>query len=253
MIQLLFNFNFIKKKKSKKTEFVYLSEEDESADVSYIAEIKKLKTLKEPPETVLEVIDALARDFLRKKFHIRRNAEYSEITEIFIEKNKPLIVEFCRRMTEALYSGEEITHGLVEDLTADFESIINREGLGEELGAKEDIFTSMINKIKILDYGEKKEGKKGKENYVGKNTRKVIKSRILGKKQAIPEKLDFSMDVEKSAPKENSNSTALSFLQDQTPEISEEEERHIASIDDLDRIRSRIQQRKRAVETPSSG
>ncbi len=250
MIQLLFNFNFIKKKKSKKTEFANLSEdEEESVDVSYIDEIEKLRTLKEPPETVLEVIDALARDFLRKKFHIKRNAEYSEIAQFFIQKNKLHIAEFCRRMTDALYSGEQITSDSVEDLTADLENIINKEGLGEELGAKEDIFTAVVNKIKILDHNEKEK----KEEYVGKSTRKIIKSKILGKKQAAPKKLEFPIIAEKSAAPKYSDGTALSFLQEPSPEIIEEEEKHIASIDDLDRIRSKIQKKKREIEAPSGG
>ncbi|MEI6849894.1 MAG: hypothetical protein WCK29_02565, partial [archaeon] len=75
----------------------------ESSDSSYISELIKIKRSSQSPETKLNLLDLLFRDFLFKKYHMKKNTEYSDLVDLFLEKNKPEMAVFCNQMLKQLY------------------------------------------------------------------------------------------------------------------------------------------------------
>lgn len=246
-ISLIFGINFTKRPKSKNSEFE-VEPEEYASNIRHLDQIEKLKRLKESPETLLEVLDVIAQDFLKKKFHIRKAIEYSDLIEFFTAKNKPQIIDFCRRMNEALYSGQTLTGGNIEDLITDLESIILKEdpGHNEYESKKDPKLYSLIDKISLF---ETKKEKAVKEEYLGKKTKALINSKLSKKKDPL-EKQSISVPIQNNnynTPAAGGSNTALDLLNSEegAPEVEPEEDKLIESIDDLDRIREKIQQRKK--------
>jgi hypothetical protein len=247
-LALIFGFGLPKKTKEKDSEFE-VEKGEYTAEIRHIDEVEKLKRLKEPPETILEILDVISRDFFKKKFHIKKSTEYSDLIEFFTEKNAPQIINFCRRMNEALYSGRTLTAGNINDLIADLEAIISKEDKKSNgYETKRDLkFYSLVDKLSLFD--SKKE-KAAKEEYLGKKTKEIITSKLIKRKESIqPQKMEIPIGEDNYDNPEAQN-TALSLINteedvENNPEIEPEEDKLIESIDDLDRIKEKIQQRKK--------
>ncbi|MBI2632333.1 hypothetical protein HYW75_04990 [Candidatus Pacearchaeota archaeon] len=94
---------------------------------SYLEELQKIETSKQPIEVSLSLIDVLVRDFLTKRFHISKNSEYDELVDYFLQKNKPEIATFCYEMVYALYSGEKNNQDSLTTLINDLKSLMDKE------------------------------------------------------------------------------------------------------------------------------
>ncbi len=243
----------IKLYKNKKDDKEFLEEEGGNLDsLKHINQVEKLRKLKEPPETIIEIIDVITQDFLKKKFHLKGALEYSDLINFFREKEKPQIMDFCRRMNEALYSGEVLTQSNIADLITDLESIMMKEDPKyKDYHQHKDAFYSLVDKIKIFD--SQKQQKEKKEEYISQKTKEIILSKLSGKKSNLKKsgkieipnqdqiKTNFSIGQE--------DSDALSLLNPQESlEAEPEEDKLIESIDDLDRIKQKIQDRKKSKE-----
>jgi len=247
---LILGINFTKNSKKSDSEFE-VEPEEYSGNIKHIDQVEKLRKLKESPETILDVLDIVAKDFLKKKFHIRNANEYSDFIEFFADKGYPQIVDFCRRMNEALYSGQTLTPGNIDDLLSDLESIIIKEDpkhSGYEKKKDPQLY-SIIDRISLF---ENKKEKTEKEEYLGKKTKKIISSKLSKRKEpAEKQVMGFSIqELPHSGTLEEGTNSALSLMipEDQSesiPDIEPEEDKMIESIDDLDRIRAKIQHRKK--------
>src|SRR3989338_1992630 len=78
------------------------------SSTGYAEEIEKICESNKTYYDKVGLFDLIFRDFLGKKFHVRKDEEYSELISFFIEKNKPEIASFCHGMIESIYSGEKL-------------------------------------------------------------------------------------------------------------------------------------------------
>jgi len=209
--------------------------------IRYPEQIHKLRELKAQPSVMLELIDAIAKDFFWKRFRTKKSAEYSELHEIFEKKGNPAAAGFCARMLEATYAGSPITKEKIMDLIGDLEFIMDKEdpGTTEEI-EKRGPLENILEKIKVL---ESEKEKKRKDYYVDDVTKKIIKTKLLKErereitsKQKESEKVQNTASESKEEAKEEKTLQDANFKEDeQTPQ-----ERRVENIDDLYRIKSKI-------------
>jgi len=208
------------------------------AENSYLSEIEKIESSKQPIESTLSLIDIIVRDFLIKKFHILKNSEYDELVDYFLQKNKPEVATFCYEMVEALYSGEKINGQKLKALIEDLKTLIEKEQhfIKEE---KKESYFSGISKI-------------------WKKSRKLPKDLGLVSKQ-IKRYIDLEIGKydanAKPAEKENvllemMPVRQISIKKESAGEphvIQNEESSHpsIEHIDNLERIRRRIEEKRK--------
>ena len=145
-----------------------------------------------------------------------------------------------------MYSGEKITNDRLNDLMTDFEEILYKEGISyEQYDAKKK--EPILAKIGLFERYSKE---KKDEEYVGKETKKVIMSKLLEKRKEKLEREPVKIPLrhEEIIKHPEFSEAALSFLQNSSSEGDEEQEmeedKYIENIDDLGRIKSKIKQRK---------
>jgi hypothetical protein len=226
---------------------------------------KKLASLDYPNQTPREfliAIDALARDFLSQHHAIDRNAKYSELAHTFKKEGNIHVAQFCSKMQEVLYSGEEVSKEKLTALAKNLEFIINVEtqtAKKEKTQAQKPHF-SFFNKQKtpeldkrivgylveglkrgfsldllrkkLLDAGFTKQEIELAENHLNLNIKKAAEEHLVLDKPTI-----MQQQIEaKEEPK-----------QELRP-LEEKDHIFIKSLDNLDRIKGRILER-----TKSSG
>jgi len=221
----------------------------EESRTSYLAELDIIDQSKKLPDVKLELIDLLFRDFIVKKFHLAKGNEYAEMIDYFLQKNKLDLASFCHIMVEALYSGEKIDGQKIKILIQDLQTIILKEqsqasGKFPKKEKIKDLFLESFNLLK------KKESSESKIRYLGKKTKHVIDD-------ALHEDQDFQTPIEQVGKSNPLGSQLNSPLYKLNPalmpsyalnlENEPAEYKFIQSIDDLDRIKEKIRDRKRAI------
>ncbi|MBW6442723.1 hypothetical protein K0A97_02995 [Patescibacteria group bacterium] len=98
----------------------------------FVNHILLLRGLKKESREVLEDINRLSRKFFEEMFGLPSKLEYLEIAEKFKDKNRKDIVNFCKRMEEALYSKKELTKIYLNTLLDDLEKLAVRESKEEQ-------------------------------------------------------------------------------------------------------------------------
>ena len=104
---------------------ITFKEEIQEKGFGLINEIENLRALKESPESILNNLNTLTRNFLAEEFGISKNLDYSELIEIFRQRSKPMIISFCQKMLEALYSGEKLETKELNSLINNFQTIVS--------------------------------------------------------------------------------------------------------------------------------
>jgi hypothetical protein len=209
----------------------------EKTESEYLTEIEKIESSKQPIDVSLSLIDVLVRDFLTKKFHIPKNSEYDELVDYFLQKNKPEVATFCYEMVEALYSGEKINNQKLKMLIEDLKAIIEKE----QHIAKEEKKSPFLNISKIW----KKPARSARDSSsVSKQIKRFID-------------LELGKYEPSARPKEKENvlleitpTPRISIKKDRTsaqysPQLEEFSHPSIEHIDNLERIRKRIEERKK--------
>lgn len=110
-------------------------------------EIYSLKSSDAPPEEKFASIDKFARDFLSKKYKIKKDTDYSQITDLFAKKKDRAIETFSKNMVEALYSGKEMDNEQIKSLLGEFQRIIKRS---EFKAARIKLPRKVENKVKTI-------------------------------------------------------------------------------------------------------
>jgi len=237
-------FGFSKKKDNEFKELAEPAREAEAfSNLKYIDEVENLKKLKESPEIILEVLNEIVQDYLRKKYHIKKGADYSELIEVFKEKNNPILSDFCTKMTESSYSGEKLTRDKVSDLIWDFERIIQEEEPKKKI-IGHDPFSKMMKKIGIFE-----KEKIQTDQFLSKKAKKMIYSKLTAKKEE--KNANQINEIVKEDKEEPSGDLSKKPEVDLLSEDQEEskEELAINSIDNLERIKAKIQERKSQLNT----
>lgn len=224
----------------------------EKGRISFISEIDKIKNSSQSAETKLSLLDILVKDFMRKRFHIKKASEYSELIDFFLQKSKTHMAVFCHEMVRQMYSGDGMNQDSVSLLCDAAKKMIEKE------------FFGVVEK--------KKEDKKGLF-FIGKsnkNKKSESKSdRIMGREaeRAIEKALQIEQSIKIDKFEEDGGSLSrgglmseVSILPDVSlnnsnteTELSEDEDRRIRSIDDLDRIKRKIQHKKLMIAEEKAG
>lgn len=105
----------------------------EEKDESYSDKIKRLLNHKNS-EQKLALMDSLFKEFLAKKYNIHEKLELYEIEKKFESDAK--IVNFCKLMIEAYYSGETISESVVNKIYQSLEKIVVEEKPVEQRAPK---------------------------------------------------------------------------------------------------------------------
>ena len=209
---------------------------------SYAAEIEKIKRSDGIPEEKLSLLDLLLKDFFRKRFHFKKNTEYSEMIEIFLEKNKPELAVFCHDLIRRLYSGDPLDQDTISVLLENSTIMIENELHTIEIKSKVKKSFSFLFKKKppIADNSanvsrqvEKEIDKKipSEARYNKITSELTPDNKKVRNVDDLREKLDLSIIDEAGKNQENSSTI-------------EDENKSIENIDNLDRIKEKIKKRK---------
>lgn len=223
--------------------FINVDLTTEEGKASYISEISRIKSSSQSAESKLSLLDLLIRDFLRKRFHTKKTAEYSEMIEFFLEKNKPHIAVFCHSMIKQLYAGDSNDQNSVSLLLEEAKRMIDEEMFGhseeEESKPSKGLFS------RIFGSKNKKEEKESTSpGKVGKQTEKIIEKtlspQITNKSgNGMPKKSNDFLNSLRSK-------LDISLIENDSEEQEEpqDEEESIQNIDDLERIKKKIAYKK---------
>ncbi|MEK6850778.1 MAG: hypothetical protein AABX85_04340 [Nanoarchaeota archaeon] len=225
--------------------FINIDLTTEEGRASYISEISRIKSSSQSAENKLNLLDILIRDFLRKRFHIKKTAEYSEMIEFFLEKNKPHIAVFCHSMIKQLYAGDGNDQNSVSLLLEEAKRMIEEEMYGySEVESKHS--KSLFSRI-FGSKNKKSEKESPSPRKVGKQTEKIIE------KALSPQITDES---ENGMPKKSNDvinslrsKLDISLIENESKEQEELEDKNesIQNIDDLERIKKKIVYKKQAL------
>jgi hypothetical protein len=230
--------------------FINVDLNTEEGKASYVSEISRIKNSSQSADSKLNLLDLLVRDFLRKRFHIKRTAEYSEMIDFFLQKSKPHVAVFCHAMLNQLYSGDSIDQNSISLLLEDAKTMIEKELYGVSLKEKKPgngIFS------KLFGPRDKKQAlEKTSPDHVGKQTEKIIEKALLPEQEMKVEVNTENREIKNSRNLVDSLRTelSLSMSPEQLVNVqpgSNKEQDAIQSIDDLDRIKKKIRYKKIAV------
>ncbi len=225
------------------------SENEKEAKISYSKELDKIMNNKKPPEITLSLLNILIRDFLSKKFHVRKDLEYDEMTEFFLSKNKPEIANLCHDMTERLYTGESINTEEINKIIIKFRNLIENEQ-GKEGKEEKSIMKRIWGKLsskKIEKQAVKTEPSKTAINIINYELEKYNPSL-----RADKEKENVISEISLSETKDKKISPELIPSLDKSMQ-NQQKSYLIEHIDNLERIKQRIQERKRLMLAAMAG
>lgn len=227
----------------------------------------KLKALRkkegEPQEFLIE-LDALARDFFSIKFGVDRESKYSELISFFRERKNTGAAEFCERIQEEFYAGENLSKDSLNFLFENLEFLIMEE---KKLGNKKEVAreqTVRAEEEKEVDDKEKerveKKGvDKGIVKYLSEGSQRGFSLNLLRKKlvengfseheinKAIehlnlhleekPKEVPEVLDIPVIARKRN--------VKIKTYDREPKSHKRIGSLDDFTRIKAKLKERGR--------
>ena len=245
IIVLLIALTMLEKKLKKK---VAIKIEEKSI---FHRKLNSLKLLNNKPREFLIAIDALARDFFSQHYNVDRNAKYSELAHHFKKSGNTPAHQFCIKIQQTMYSGENINRQKLDSLTSNIEFLIKEQNKTNETakaknekpkmsffkkqnnlkldkrivvylaeGMKRGFKTEKL-KIKLFEAGFTKEEVKLAENYLNLNSKK-------------PAHVEESLQIEyeKVEPKK-----------EEVKQTRQKDYPFIKSLDDLNRVKRKISQR----------
>jgi hypothetical protein len=208
---------------------------------TYINEVLKIKNAVQQPETKLELLNILIKDYFRKKYHVRKNAGYSEMIEIFLEKKRPHLSTFCHDMVIDLYSGEKITENKINFILENAKLTLSKDlgnvNLDEKIKMKE-----IINPFSAL-----KNTPVSKERILSKNARKLIETYLKTESEAQKQEEKSS---EEMTEEEDLDYMKRKLSLNMKPDISDainsniDNPEKIENIDDFNRLKDKIKKKK---------
>jgi len=92
--------------------------------IYYRDSLEKLNE-KNPGQEDLEALNKIARDFFNEKFELKYSLTYLELAEEFSKKNMKNEAEFCKEISNMIFSGKKIKPEKVKEIIEEFENIIH--------------------------------------------------------------------------------------------------------------------------------
>lgn len=216
-----------------------------ASSTTYINEVLKIKNSPQTPQTKLELLTILVKDYFRKKYHTPRNMGFSEMIDFFLEKRKAAIATYCHDMVNDLYSGEQIDEGKINVILESTKILITKD-----LSSKEQILTKISVKEVINPFSAISETPIEKDRILSKNARKLIEKYLKenatdaveirngekDKKEKTDEE-DITYLKKKLSLNQNSVAEETAYSKGDDPE-------KIEGIDDFQRLKDKIKRRK---------
>lgn len=232
---------------------------------------KKLNALKSAdtePNKFLVEIDELARDFLSQHYKVDRTAKYSELAKLFKKQGNIGAAQFCERIQESFYSGEQPTKEKLEFLSRNLEFLIvehnkiketegslekEKRAPSEELDKRivkylseglQRGFELELLRSKLLGAGFKKPEIQTAEEHLNLHLEKkdeVNEWRGLQKTQE--KKLPVKVKKVRTKAKQDVLESESEITHSETKTMSPDNERFINSLDNLERIKGKISEK----------
>ncbi len=193
---------------------------------SYFQELDRIAQSQETPKKLIQLIDLVARDFLVKKYHVKKASEYDEMSEFFLKKGRPEIATFCHTMVEALYAQESPQKEEVVKIIEELKNVIGK--------VQEKEPTPLVPKGVFANLNLWKKEKETHTN-LGKQTKHLIDTELEEKPIIQQEQQSISEEYQQSI---------LAQAPQAPPPSSNIDHPLIESIDNLERIKYKIQLRK---------
>ena len=207
-----------------------------SSKSDYLSELEKISQSAQPFSVKLNLLDVLVKDFLRKKFRLPRDDEYSEMIDFFLQKKKPEIAIFCHNMVKLMYSGYLIDNNSVMSLVEEAKSVIESESSAQTVSSKH-------KNGGLFSFGKKKKIEAFDIRKVSKPTEKLI-DKALVPEQGIFEPLTRKNTSEDGSVDELKSKLDLSMTESPEKIISDGDHQGIENIDNLERIKEKLRYRK---------
>src|SRR3989344_6086822 len=231
--------------------FINIDLNTEAGRASYITEIARIKSSAQSPEGKLSLLDLLIKDFLRKRYHIKKNSEYSEMIDLFLEKKLPHLAIFCNDMIKNMYSGESIDQNTISILLDDAKAMIEKDLYGiSSQEEKKGIFSAIFGKLK----NKKPLPINAAPDKMSRQTEKIIEKTLLPETRI---KIEEPEKQSKDEESENSDNlieslrgqlkfSATNMVQQEVAATTIDDKDHpgIENIDNLERIKDKIKYRK---------
>jgi len=200
-----------------------------------ISVLKKEKV----PENFLIGLDGLVKEFFWKKLGMIREVSYSDARNFFEKKRNTIGVNFCEEMEKELYSGQKVDKKKLELLVNEFERLIKKYDKSQ---------VKKSRKLRVTEWFDKVEDiAKEKFNSGAKTIKKWKMKEKVGKIEEETKKaFEFLADSSKKTGrrfvpfiKEKIKVGKIKYPKTE-PIIYES----IKSIDDLDRIAKKLEEKK---------
>lgn len=221
----------------------------------YKQKISELRNLKGEPDKVLNQVDRIARSFFKEVFNMNTNMEYAEMSEKFKQKNKMEISGFCRQMLEALYSGQadrERVKGVIQKLSKiilkeEKEFIQKNFGFikNKEDGKLQNLEKSILQKIEKVNIPLLKRQEETPKEIPQEEIKPIIQNSNEKKQEIKVTEVQKQEGVEEEPEPEiprivEPKKEKVSYRKTKAKKEEPETYKQIMSIDDLDRIKSKI-------------
>ena len=130
-------------------------------DTFYEEEIKSIK--ESSPKEALGNLDRISRKFFKEAFGMRKSVPYSELEKNFTKRGNKKAANFCKRMSQTLYSKGKYNRTNIKKLLKLLVEIVEithispeeeREEIEKSKGKKS--IKDYLNNIKIFGIGKKK-------------------------------------------------------------------------------------------------
>ncbi|MEK6800545.1 MAG: hypothetical protein AABY05_01300 [Nanoarchaeota archaeon] len=190
--------------KSRLKKELFIKKEEE---VSLKSKISSLDSLKDKPLVFLNTLDSIAREFFSKKFQLNKDLKYSEYIKFFRVKKYKSAIEFCGKMQEALYSGDNIDKNKLLLIKNKFEYFVKsslehnlseppKPEVNEDKKEQAPVQNIPIKEDKSLNLEIVKYFREGRKRRFGFN---ILKGKLLQggfKEEEINKALDFVISQE---------------------------------------------------------
>ena len=218
----------------------------ENAKISYLEELEKIYQSNKSQEEKVDLLDLVLRDFLAKKFHVKKDEEYTKLIDFFLQKGRVEIATFCHTMIEVVYSGEKLDTNKIKTIFDDVKNIVNNE---QETPKKIENTIKDLLKMNFLKKKNKTSMESARDTkFVSKQLKKAIDESLDEKKIENPKeklgKIDLIKQINSPLYKLNpANLPAYSLDLEREPV----EFKYVETIDDMERIKDKIRERKRSI------
>ena len=210
--------------------------------------LESLSSLEKDPKQFLFAIDAISRDFLSQYYKINRSAKYSDLVHEFRKQGNLPAAQFCHKIQEVMYAGENPTESKLNSLKENLEFLIKEKSSIKSSQPQES------EKRNIFKLKKAPELDKRLVNYLSEGLKRGFKIELLRKKlleaKFTTEEINLAEEhLNRDKPQQSLMPEPIQkqekiFLEDKkTPKLPKKDSSLIKSLDNLERIKDKIERK----------